>query len=449
MKIAYFDCFSGISGDMILGALVDAGVDGEALQSELLKLKLQDYSLNFTKSIKHGITGTKANVRILEEAESHHHEHADDEHNGEHAGAIHEVIVERSEHTHDELSHSHITSRFLSDIFTLIDESNLNQRIKNTTKAIFDRLAAAEAKVHGVTKDTVHLHEVSAVDSIVDIVGAVIGIDLLDIEEVYASPISLGSGFVRCSHGVMPVPVPGTLELLVGVPVRQTNIRKELVTPTGAAIITTLAKGFGAMPQMTIDKIGYGAGSRDLEEQPNLLRVIIGEKKEDSSLSPFQRGAGGLFKEAGGCYDEDKIIVLETNIDDMSSEIYGYLMEKLFPLGALDVFFTPIFMKKNRPATMLNVLVEQQNLENIVNFILAETTTFGVRFYEVERQKLQREFMTVKTQYGDIRVKMGKVGDKVIKAVPEYEDCKKLAEANGVPVRKVYESAVSNFTTNY
>jgi uncharacterized protein (TIGR00299 family) protein len=290
------------------------------------------------------------------------------------------------------------------------------------------------------------------VDSIVDIVGAVIGIDLLGIEEVYASPISLGSGFTRCSHGVMPVPVPGALELLLGVPVRQTSIRKELVTPTGAAIITTLAKGFGAMPQMTIDKIGYGAGSRDLEEQPNLLRVIIGEKKKDSPLSPLPqppcpplvRGIGAepvpIIRE--GCYDEDKIIVLETNIDDMSSEIYGYLMEKLFPLGALDVFFTPIFMKKNRPATMLNVLVERQNLKNIIDFIIAETTTFGVRFYEVERQKLQREFMTVKTQYGDIRVKMGKVGDKVIKVVPEYEDCKKLAEANDVPVRKVYESAL-------
>jgi uncharacterized protein (TIGR00299 family) protein len=349
---------------------------------------------------------------------------------------------QRSEHTHDKLSHFHIPGRFLNDILTLIDESNLSQRIKNTTKAIFDRLATAEAKVHGATKDTVHLHEVSAVDSIVDIVGAVIGIDLLGVEEIYASPISLGSGFIRCSHGVMPVPVPGTLELLVGVPVCQTNIRKELVTPTGAAIITTLAKGFGAMPQMTIDKIGYGAGSRDLEEQPNLLRVIIGEKKEDSPLSPFQR-------EAGGCYDEDKIIVLETNIDDISSEIYGYLMEKLFPLGALDVFFTPIFMKKNRPATMLNVLVERQNLKNIIDFIIAETTTFGVRFYEVERQKLQREFMTVKTQYGDIRVKMGKVGDKVIKAVPEYEDCKKLAEANGVSVRKVYEAALLHCQINY
>ena len=298
MKIAYFDCFSGISGDMILGALVDAGLDEDILQSELSKLKLQEYNLDFATSTKHGITGTKANVKILEESESHRHKHVADEHNGEHAGALHEAegceevrrsnLAERSEHTHDNLSHSHevydskpvlIPSRFLNDIFTLIDESSLSQKVKNTAKNIFDRLATAEAKVHDATKDTVHLHEVSAVDSIVDIVGAVIGIDLLGIGEVYASPISLGSGFIRCSHGVMPVPVPGTLELLVNVPVCQTSIRKELVTPTGAAIITTLAKGFGAMPEMKIDKIGYGAGSRDLEEQPNLLRVIIGEKK--------------------------------------------------------------------------------------------------------------------------------------------------------------------------
>lgn len=280
MKIAYFDCFSGISGDMILGALIDAGLDEGMLKAELSKLKLQEYSLNFTKITKHGITGTKANVKILEEPEFKCHEHSVDEHNGEHDRAVHEVTAERSEHTHDKLSHLHPPSRFLKDIFALIDESSLSQKIKNSAKEIFDRLATAEAKIHNATKETVHLHEVSAVDSIVDIVGAVIGIDLLDIDEVYASPISLGSGFIRCSHGVMPVPAPGTLELLLGVPVRQTSIRKELVTPTGAAIITTLAKGFGAMPQMTIDKIGYGAGSRDLEEQPNLLRIIIGEKKK-------------------------------------------------------------------------------------------------------------------------------------------------------------------------
>jgi len=441
VNIAYFDCFSGISGDMILGALVDAGLNKDKLQAELSKLKLHEYSLDFTKTTKHGITGTKANVKILEEPESHHHKHIADEHNVEHDGAIHEVTTplppfgrgtaERSEHTHNQSSHSHVHSRFLSDIFALIDESSLSQKIKITTKEIFDRLASAEAKVHNATKDTVHLHEVSGVDSIVDIVGAVIGIDLLGIDEIYASSISLGSGFVKCSHGVMPVPVPGTLELLSGVPVHQTNIRKELVTPTGAAIITTLAKGFGVMPQMTINKIGYGAGSRDLEEQPNLLRVIIGEKKP------------ALERSEAKSYDEDKIIVLETNIDDMSSEIYGYLMEKLFPLGALDVFLTPIFMKKNRPANILTVLVERQNLEKIANFIIDETTTFGVRFYEVERKKLQREFMMVKTQYGEIRVKMGKLGDEVIKAVPEYEDCKRLAEANSVPIRKVYESALN------
>jgi len=305
LKIAYFDCFSGISGDMILGALVDAGLDEGALRTELSKLKLNEYSLNFTKSIKHGITGTKANVKLLHELESDISKDASDETENQRMRQWSEATsaqshpenqnresgfeAERSEHNHEhhnqhtQSEHHHKKpqepSRFIGDIFKIIDESDLEGQVKDTAKEIFDRLATAEAKIHNATKDTVHLHEVSAIDSIVDIVGTVIGINLMGIEEIYASPIHLGGGFIKCSHGVMPVPVPGTLELLRGVPVRQTSIRKELVTPTGAAIITTLAKGFGAIPEMTIEKNGYGAGSRDLEEQPNLLRIIIGEKK--------------------------------------------------------------------------------------------------------------------------------------------------------------------------
>jgi uncharacterized protein (TIGR00299 family) protein len=250
LKIAYFDCFSGISGDMVLGAVVDAGVDPEVLTTELAKLKIDDeFSLHFQKTTKHGISGTQAIVETAYDSQEDHH------HN-----------------------HFHAPSRHLSDIFSLLDASELKTNVHDTAKQIFDRLAEAEAQVHDSDKTKVHLHEVSGIDSIVDIVGAVIGLDMLGVEEIYASPLSLGRGFVQCAHGMMPVPVPGTMGLLQGVPIRQTDIPKELVTPTGAAIITTLAKGFGVMPNMTIDKIGYGAGTRDLDMQPNLLRICVGEK---------------------------------------------------------------------------------------------------------------------------------------------------------------------------
>ena len=256
MKIAYFDCFSGISGDMTLSALVDAGVQPKTLRAELSKLKLdKEFTLSFAKATKHGITGTHAVIETNEststEHAAHHHEH----------------------------THNHGPSRHLSDIFDILDNSELDNQITAQSKRIFNRLAEAEAKVHNMPKDQVHLHEVSGIDSIVDIVASIIGLHLLGVEEIYASALALGSGFVRCAHGLMPVPAPGTMELLRGFPVRQTEIRKELVTPTGAAIITTLARGFGPMPEMIIDRIGYGAGTRELEEQPNLLRVCIGEKK--------------------------------------------------------------------------------------------------------------------------------------------------------------------------
>lgn len=248
MKIAYFDCFSGISGDMTLGAIVDAGVAPEVLQTGLAKLNLgAEFSLHFEKATKHGITGTRA------------------------------VVTVKTDAGHEEHGHAH--GRHLADIFKLLDDSGLDAATCDTAKGIFDRLAAAEAKVHNTDKAKVHLHEVSGIDSIVDIVGAVIGLARLDVEAIYASPLSLGRGFVRCAHGLMPVPVPGTMELLKGVPIHQTDIPKELVTPTGAALITTLAEEFGVMPQMTLDKVGYGAGTRDLAERPNLLRLCLGEKK--------------------------------------------------------------------------------------------------------------------------------------------------------------------------
>ena len=279
MKIAYFDCFSGISGDMVLGALVDAGVDPDALNTELAKLKLDEFTLRFEKATKHSISGTRAIVETADPTAEDSHGHNDSQETHHHHPHDHE-----HDHEHHDHSHTHGPSRHLSDIFAILDSSDLEEVIIDRAKRVFDRLAAAEAKVHNTSKDQVHLHEVSGIDAIVDIVGAVVGLHLLEVDEIHASPLSLGGGFVRCAHGLMPVPAPGTMELLCGVPVRQTEIRKELVTPTGAAIITTLADGFGTMPEMTINQIGYGAGTRNLEEQPNLLRLCVGKKKLSSMI---------------------------------------------------------------------------------------------------------------------------------------------------------------------
>ena len=385
-RIAYFDCFSGISGDMVLGALVDLGLETGFLESELAKLKLEDYRLSFTRTAKHGISGTKAHVELI------HHDHH---------------------------------GRHLSDIRQLLRNSDLSDDVKARSELIFTRLGEAEAKVHDTTAEEVHFHEVGAVDSIVDVVGSIIGISALGIGKIYSSPLPLGRGFTRSSHGVIPVPAPATLELLKGIPTRQTDIQFELVTPTGAAIISTLAEGFGSMPEIVVDRIGYGAGARDLPEQPNLLRVILGNAKRD--------------------YERDTISVVETNIDDMSPQVYDLLIDKLLEMGALDVFLTPIIMKKSRPAVKLTALVDSAYLQEVCACILAETTTMGLRIYEADRRKLSREMVEVDTEYGKVSVKLGKVGDEVIKVLPEYEDCKRLAIERNVPIMKVYQAVVRAF----
>ena len=403
---------------MVLGALVDVGADVNELSSQLAKLNIEaEFTLHFQKAIKHNISGTQACVETSEETITGHHHH----------------------------DHSHGPSRHLSDIFELLDRSGLNDDILETSKLIFDRLAEAEAKVHNTDKNKVHLHEVSGIDSIVDIVGAVIGISLLGIEEIYASPLSLGGGFVRCAHGLMPVPVPGTMELLNGIPIKQTDIPKELVTPTGAAIITTISKDFGPIPDMTLETIGYGAGTRDLEEQPNLLRVCIGEKTTlndnvQVSLNTDQKSSN--TKQDTTSVDNGSIDIIETNLDDMSPEISGYVMEKLFEQGALDVFFIPIQMKKGRPGTQISVLCPSAIRDQLIQLLLTETTTFGVRFYASDRVVLDRDFIEVKTKWGIIKAKQGYLNGKLIKTVPEYEDCKAIAEKNGIPFQSVYQDAI-------
>ena len=413
MKIAYFDCFSGISGDMTLGALVDAGVPPEVLTTRLATLELDaEFSLRFEKAVKHGITGTRAIVEV-------HPAHADTPHT--------------HDHTHGHHHHAHGPSRHLSDIFKLLDDSGLDSKVRDTAKRVFDRLAEAEAKVHNTTKANVHLHEVSGIDSIVDIVGSVIGLAHLEVDAVYASPLSLGSGFVRCAHGLMPVPVPGTMELLQGIPVQQTHIPKELVTPTGAALITTLSQEFGVMPPMRLDRVGYGAGTRDLEQRPNLLRLCLGEKTSDSISQRTHHHA-----------ETDSVDIIETNVDDMSPEITGYVTTQLFANGALDVFLTPIFMKKGRPATQITVLCPTAQRDALIKLLLTETTTFGVRLSSADRVKLRRDFTQIETQWGAIQAKRGYLNGTLIKTVPEYEDCKRLAEQNNIPLRQIYAEALSN-----
>ena len=422
---------------MTLGALVDVGVPPEILTDGLAPLKLDaEFSLRFEKSVKHGITGTRAIVEV-HPAHTHSHEDTAHEHTHTHTHEHSHTHTHEHSHTHTHSDHhEHGPSRLLSDIFELLDDSDLDAEIRDTAKRVFDRLAEAEAKVHNTTKDNVHLHEVSGIDSIVDIVGSIIGLSHLDVDAVYASPLSLGRGFVRCAHGLMPVPVPGTMELLRGVPIHQTDIPKELVTPTGAALITTLSQEFGVMPQMRLDRVGYGAGTRDLEQRPNLLRLCLGEKTSDIGVKTTHHHT-----------ETDSVDILETNVDDMSPEITGYVTTQLFEHGALDVFLTPTFMKKGRPATQITVLCPTTHRDKLIELLLTETTTFGVRLSSADRIKLRRDFVQVETQWGTIQAKRGYLNGTLVKTVPEYEDCKRLAEQNNIPLRQVYTEALSNLSS--
>lgn len=395
MRLAYFDCFSGISGDMVLGALVDAGLDPEALRQELAKLPVPGIDVTFSPASRLGIAGTAAQVSVNRSPVETDHIHL---------------------HSHGE-SHPH---RHLDEILQAIRSSSLDAEVRATAELIYCRLAGAEAEVHGLPPEEVHLHEVGAADAIVDIVGSVVGLRLLGVQQVFASPLRFGTGYVQCAHGRYPVPVPGVLALCKDVPTEQTDVRAELVTPTGAAIITTLAQGYGPVPPMRIDSLGYGAGKRELPEVPNLLRVRLGESTEQLT--------------------RDRVVLLEANIDDMNPEIYGYLSDLLFERGALDVYITPAQMKKGRPGNVLSVLTQPRDQEQIAATILAETTTLGVRHQAVDRLVLQRAIASVDTPYGPVQVKVWDF-DGVRRSAPEYEDCAQLARRHGVPIQSVYAAA--------
>ena len=387
MKIAYFDCFSGISGDMTVGALLDAGLEIETLEKELKKLGLSGYQLEINKVAKKGISATKFKVKTKEEG------------------------VER---------------RF-KDILTILEKSKLDEEIKKETKKIFFNIAQAESKIHQKEIDKIHFHEIGGLDSIIDITSAVIGIKTLGIEEIHSSALPMGKGFIKCAHGVIPIPAPATLELLKNIPTYSGGIESEMITPTGAAIISTLAKSFGKRPLMKIERIGYGAGEKEFTI-PNLLRVSIGEKiLKDKNLKDG--------------YVSDEAVLIETNIDDMNPEFYDYIMDQLFSQGALDVFLTPIQMKKNRPAHMLSIIVYEQNLKEILEVLFSESTTLGVRVREVKRLRLAQQNFIAETKYGKIRVKVGIFKGEIKNVAPEYEDCKKMAKQHRIPLKEIYEEA--------
>ncbi|NLW90757.1 MAG: nickel pincer cofactor biosynthesis protein LarC [Syntrophomonadaceae bacterium] len=384
-KILYFDCYAGISGDMTVAALLDLGVDPKALRQELEKLHLDGWEMQVTQGHRNGLRGIKFDVR-LGDGSSHRH-------NG----------------------HTATAHRNLGDIEAIIDHSSLKDAVKDLSKRIFSVLAAAEAHVHGKPITEVHFHEVGAVDSIIDIVGTAVCLDILAVDSIFASPVNLGGGLVNCAHGTLPVPAPATLEILQGVPVFSSGVQAELVTPTGAAILKTLVAGFVPMPRMTVEKTGYGMGSREIPEMPNMLRAMWGV--------PTSSGAYTL---------------METNIDDMNPEIYSYLLPLLLKNGALDVWLTSIIMKKNRPGTMISVLCRNEDVRILQEILLKETTTLGVRCREIERVELERIVSTVDTSLGQVEVKRAYLQGELLKTAPEYEGCRRLAEERGLPLKDVY-----------
>jgi uncharacterized protein (TIGR00299 family) protein len=424
MKTLYLDIFSGISGDMFIGALIDLGADVRRLERELKKLKLGGYHLHVARKQKSGIAGVKFDVHLTDAHEHHHGHHPD--------------------HSHDH--HHHDENRTFEEIKKLIGRSKLSAWVKKKSVAVFQRIAEAEGKIHGRPPEKVHFHEVGAVDSIVDIVGACIALELLGKPRVLAAPVVEGTGWVDCAHGRFPVPAPATLAILGarGIGVTQCDEPHELVTPTGAALLAEFVENFGPMQNLVAEKIGFGLGTRDHQTRPNVLRATLGESRaEQSSLrSAPPRSRGSRAKSAERDWEMDKITVLETNLDDVSGEILGHFVETALTAGALDVFYTPIQMKKNRPGVLLTVLCAETDADKFSELILRETSAFGVRRTLAERRKLWREFIRVKTPLGEVTVKIGRLNGKVVQAAPEFESCKKLAVRAKIPLKRIYEAAL-------
>jgi len=386
MKVLYFDLIGGASGDMILAALIDAGVPADKLAEMLTGLKLDEFELKSASINKNGFQATKVDIQVGKQPPERH----------------------------------------LKEILDVIQNSSLPGPIRDRATKIFQKIAAVEAGIHNKPVDQIHLHELGSTDTIVDVTGALLALDYLGVSHIYASPIPLGSGFIDGAHGQIPLPAPATIALLKGLPVRNTEIKAELITPTGAALLAELVDDFSPPPEMTIDKIGYGAGTRDLPI-PNLLRVMIGEiaKKRNQTL--------------------EKLILLESNLDDMNPEIYPYVMNLLFNAGALDVCLLPVQMKKNRPGTQIQVLVNIQNVQDMKDILFQETSTLGIRQTLVDRYSLPRIIQEVSTTYGVVRIKVAGEGTNYQKVSPEFEDCQKLARENHIPIQKVYQEAIKAY----
>jgi uncharacterized protein (TIGR00299 family) protein len=405
-RVLYFDCFSGISGDMAIGALLDAGLPLAELQRALGSLALGDAHVHARKVLRAGVSATKFSVH------EHRHDNPDHDHDQQH------------DHPHSHAgSHPH---RHLSAIFKLIDSSALSPSGRERAKAMFQRLGEAEAAIHQMPVEKVHLHEVGALDSIIDIVGIVFAMEWAGADQVVCSPLNVGGGMVQSAHGLFPVPAPATLKILGDAPVYSGTVQKELVTPTGALIATTYAASFGSIPAMSIERIGYGAGDRDDPLTPNVLRVLIGTAAQPSA--------------------RERVTVIECEIDDMNPQIFGVAMDRLYAAGALEVFYVPVQMKKNRPGTLLTVIAPPEKRSELADVIFRETTTIGLRHCEVDREVLAREIVEVTTPIGTVRFKIAQRGGRVINATPEFDDCARLAAANNLSVKDVQAIAIRAYT---
>jgi uncharacterized protein (TIGR00299 family) protein len=388
MRQAYLDCSSGISGDMLLAALLDAGVDARRLLRELKKMRLGFYEFKLTRAVRGNLVGARVDIRIPAQQ----------------------------------------PPRKLGDIEEMMGKTELAETVKEKALKIFRRLAEAEGKLHNLPPGEVHFHEVGAVDAIIDIVGACLGLELLEVSELVCSPLNVGGGRVEAEHGSLPVPAPATAELLKEIPIYSTGIEGELVTPTGAAIVSTLAASFGPMPAMKVERIGYGAGEKDIPGQANVTRLFVGESVEVVKPQP---GAAG----------DELVSVIEANLDDMSPQLYGYFVEQALAAGALDVTCSAVQMKKNRPGLLVTVLCAPESSDALAELLFEQTTTIGLRIYEARRKVLEREFVSVETPFGEVRVKVAKREGKVLNVAPEYEDCQRLAAEKSVPLKEVILAA--------
>lgn len=398
MRTLYFDCFAGASGNMILAALIAAGVYREGLKSELSKLGVADFDLSIETVDRSGISALHVKVKVP-----------------------------------DEKAHRH-----LHHIEKIIADSGLSESVKDRSLRIFRRLAEAEAKVHGISVEKVHFHEVGAMDAIIDIVGACIGFEMLAIEQFACSKIHVGSGFVEMEHGKFPVPPPAVAELLAGIPIYSTEIVGELITPTGAAIISTLCDDYGTLPEIQVETTAYGAGTREYENFPNVLRIFIGSATNAAETGNFPDSV-----ELTAFSGKQQLVLIETNIDDSTPQVIGFVMERAFELGARDCWFTPIQMKKNRPGVLLSILCDSEKKQELIEMLYRETTTIGIRISSIERHTLEREIKTVSTEFGDVAVKIAKSGDSIVNVMPEYDDVRRIALEKGVAFRIVNEAAIA------